>query len=137
MRNPQHGTDARNRPAQAPIDANGAQAIREGFSAGPAPQSLRTAQQIMRGLLGRNRGAVHQFQRGELLGLSSSAAGVCAVTGRLHGLPSMPTARALRIARRPGWHGAIAIAGYLCAYMPCYSSLFNPDKSALQPGFIH
>ncbi len=76
MRNPQHGTDARYRPAQASIDANGAQAIGEGFSAGPAPQSLRTAQQIMRGLFGRNRGAVHQFQRGELLGLRYSAARV-------------------------------------------------------------
>lgn len=76
MRNPQHGTDARYRPAQAPIDAHRAQAIGEVFSAGPAPQGLRAAQQIVRGLLGRNRGAVHQFQRGELLGLRYSAARV-------------------------------------------------------------
>ena len=33
---------------------------------------------------GVHRGAVHQFQRGELLGLSGSAAGVCAVFGCLH-----------------------------------------------------
>ena len=95
MRNPQHGTDARYRPAQAPIDANGAQAIREGFSAGPAPQSLRTAQQIMRGLLGRHRGAVDLLQRWELWGLSGSAAGVGAVLDCLHcKVLSIPAARA-------------------------------------------
>ena len=92
---PQCGLDASNGPAQAAIDAHRAQAIGEGFSAGPAPQGLRAAQQIVRGLLGRNRGAVHQFQRGERLGLSGSAAGVCAVFGCLHrSLLSIPAARA-------------------------------------------
>ncbi|OJX00234.1 MAG: hypothetical protein BGO73_01590 [Burkholderiales bacterium 66-26] len=73
MSYPQHGTDASNRPAQAAIDADGPQAIREGFGAGPAPQGLRAAVQVVRGLLSRHAGAGFQFQRGELLGLRYSA----------------------------------------------------------------
>ena len=90
MRDSQCSADASHRPAQAPLQANRAQAIWKRLSTCPAPQSLRAAQQIMRGLLGGNRGAVHQFQRGELLGLRCSAAGVRAVFVCLHWLLQTP-----------------------------------------------
>ena len=76
---PQHGANFFYVPGQTAHDAAGAN--RPVFHARPAPQSLRAAQQVMGGLFGRNRGAVHLFQRGEGLGLSCSAAGVCAVFG--------------------------------------------------------
>ncbi len=50
------------------MDAERAQSLRAGFAAGPAAQCLRLAVQVVGGLFGRNRWAVHQFQRGELLG---------------------------------------------------------------------
>ena len=46
----------------------------------PRAQRLRAAQQVVRSLFGGYRGAVHQFQRGELLVVvSCSVGGVCAV----------------------------------------------------------
>ena len=93
MRHPQHGANLCHAPGQTAHNAMRAQwAI---LQTGPCAQGLRAAVQVMRGLFGRYTGAVHQFQRGELLGLRYSAAGVCAVFGCLHrSLLSIPAARA-------------------------------------------
>ena len=66
-------------PGQTAHDA--ARAQRPVFHAGPAPQSLRAAVQVVGSGGCVHCGAVHQFQRGELLGLRYSAAGVCTVLG--------------------------------------------------------
>ena len=82
LSHPQHGANLCHAPGEAAIDTDGAEwAI---FHAGPASQSLRAAVQVVGSGGGVHCGAVHQFQRGELLGLRYSAAGVCAVLGCLH-----------------------------------------------------
>jgi len=88
LRYSQCSADASHRPAQAPLQANWAQAIWKRLSTGPTAQSLRAAQQIMSGLFGRYVGAVYQFQRRELLGVRYSAAGAGAMLRclRLHRL---------------------------------------------------
>ena len=89
-------SSASHRPAQAAIEAHGAQAIRIGALAVPAAKCLRAAQKVMGCLLGGYGGAVDQFQRWELLALRYSAAGVCAVLDcGLHWLPSFCPVRAL------------------------------------------
>ncbi len=82
MRHPQHGANLCHAPGQTAHNAMRAQwAI---LQTGPCAQGLRAAVQVMRGLFGRYTGAALKFQRGELLGLRYSAAGVCAVFGCLH-----------------------------------------------------
>ena len=79
MRHPQHGANLCHAPGQTAHNAMRAQwAI---LQTGPCAQGLRAAVQVMRGLFGRYTGAALKFQRGELLGLRYSAAGVCAVFG--------------------------------------------------------
>lgn len=80
---PQHAAQFRYGPCQTAIDADARHRASAGVH-GPCAQRLRAAVQVVRGLFGRHRGAVHQFQRGELLGLRYSAAGACATLGCLH-----------------------------------------------------
>ena len=78
LQHPQHAAQFRYGPCKAAIDADARDGASPGIH-GPCAQGLRAAVQVVCGLLGRHRGAVHLFQRGELLGLRFSAAGGGAV----------------------------------------------------------